>query len=122
MPGELDMLPDEESDIKPDVEEEEDDVKPDLDSDCPGDDHYEDAKPDIKPDVDEEDLKPVVTPDIKPHPAAIAYGILERSVTMMDSWLKRHPSKEGQAPKPKGRVLVLVGTYSIGKERIVKGE
>ncbi|KLT45132.1 hypothetical protein CC85DRAFT_322715 [Cutaneotrichosporon oleaginosum] len=44
----------------------------------------------------------------------------ERSVTMMEGWLKKHPSMEGKAPKPKGRVLVLVGTYSIGKERIVK--
>ncbi|CAK9784535.1 unnamed protein product [Cutaneotrichosporon oleaginosum] len=143
MPGELEMLPEEEEeegDVRPntdDLDEEDvkplitdEDVKPNIDGECPEEAYppEEDIKPDIKPDVVEEDLrvvvkgetKPDMKPDIKPHPAAVAYDILERSVTMMEGWLKKHPSMEGKAPKPKGRVLVLVGTYSIGKERIVK--
>lgn len=128
MPGELEMLPDEDEDIKPDIEDE--DIKPGVHDECPANDYPpdDDVKPEIKPKIDEElkpevrpDAKPDIKPDVKLHPAAMAYDILERSVSMMEGWLKRHPSKEGQAPKPKGRVLVLVGTYSIGKERIVKG-
>lgn len=91
---------DEAPDIKPDI-------KPHIRSDVPG----------IKPDI-EQDIKP----DVKPHPAAAAYDFLERSVNMMEGWLNKHPSKSAQEPKAKGRVLVLVGTYTIGKERIVKGE
>lgn len=97
-----------------DVEEERD-VKPDIQPDMKPQAMLE-AKPDIKPEL-ESDTKP----DIKPHPASVAYDILERSVNMMEGWLNRHPSKDGHEPKPKGRVLVLVGTYTIGKERIVKG-
>lgn len=175
MPGDLEMLPPEEEDIKPDIgddydegvkpdimDDEEEDIKPDLEDVCPeeaeetealeeldsgsmlpvgveekapkDEDGEHDLKPDMRSDAQHEaqtDVKPDITsdikptvdtkPDIKPHPASVAYDILERSVNLMEGWLNKHPGKEGQQPKPRGRVLVLVGTYTIGKERIVKG-
>ncbi|BEJ12399.1 hypothetical protein CspHIS471_0208590 [Cutaneotrichosporon sp. HIS471] len=127
IPGELEMLPHEEN-IKPEIEVEH--IQPDIDEECPEEEYPPDydVMGDVDPDIDQEDLKlnsepdvkPDIKPDVNPHPAAMAYDILERSVSMMEGWLKKHPSKEGQESNPKGRVLVLVGTYSIGKERIVK--
>ncbi|KAH7913856.1 DRMBL-domain-containing protein [Hygrophoropsis aurantiaca] len=42
----------------------------------------------------------------------------------MDTWISAQPKKEtkkeGEQPPPQQRILVVVGTYSIGKERIVK--
>lgn len=74
-----------------------------------------DAKPDITQYLDSKsDLKP----DLKPHPSTLAYEAQERSVAMMSTWLKKDPSTA--EPKVRGRVLVMIGTYSIGKERIVK--
>nr|XP_019043488.1 DNA cross-link repair 1A protein [Kwoniella bestiolae CBS 10118]OCF22418.1 DNA cross-link repair 1A protein [Kwoniella bestiolae CBS 10118] len=61
--------------------------------------------------------------EIKPDPAELA----ERSKAMMAGWLvKKEDSdvkeelKDINDIKPKGRTLVVMGTYSIGKERIVK--
>lgn len=88
----------------------------------------EDVKPDINeapvalPGVHLIDTKPQLDtkPDVKPHPATLAYEAQERSVSIMSTWL----NKDGPAAVPSegGRVLVLIGTYSIGKERIVKGD
>lgn len=76
---------------------------------------------DTKPDITQYlDTKPDIKPDIKPHPATLAYEAQERSVAMMSTWLKKDAS--AAEPRVRGRVLVLIGTYSIGKERIVKGE
>ncbi|GMK55095.1 hypothetical protein CspeluHIS016_0201510 [Cutaneotrichosporon spelunceum] len=127
MPGEFEMLPDE-GNVKPQTEDE--DIKLEIYEECPEEEYPQDffGEGDVDPGVngegfksdDDPDVKPDIKPDVKPHPAAMAYDILERSVSLMEGWLKKHPSKEGQESKPKGRVLVLVGTYSIGKERIVK--
>jgi DNA cross-link repair 1A protein len=76
--------------------------------------------------------------DLKPDLHAVAQEEQERSKEMMQGWLvKKEESDvkvkleggEGDVkeelveikPKPKGRTLVVMGTYSIGKERIVKG-
>lgn len=65
-------------------------------------------------------------------------GCLGGEESMMKSWLGTENAKSNgkekeeiledekeetkdTKPKPKERLLVLVGTYSIGKERIVKG-
>ena len=77
--------------------------------------------------------------DLKPDLHAAKIEEQERSKEMMEGWLvkkedvvgvKAEDSVEGEVkeelvevkPKPKGRTLVVMGTYSIGKERIVKGE
>ncbi|EIW71463.1 hypothetical protein TREMEDRAFT_28150, partial [Tremella mesenterica DSM 1558] len=48
----------------------------------------------------------------------------EKSKAMMQSWLVKREEPEGleevKEEKTKGRTLVVMGTYSIGKERIVK--
>lgn len=94
------MKPDVESEVKPEVEP---NVKPDI-------------KPDIKPDVKPE-LKPFI------HPVEATFAEEDRSAAMMSGWLVRKNADGSVAPpKPKGRMLVLIGTYSIGKERIVKGK
>ena len=78
-----------------------------------------DVKPDIKPDM---------KPDIKPDVSAEEAGGEERSKAMMQGWLVKREDdvkdelEEMKDLKPKGRTLVVMGTYSIGKERIVKGE
>ncbi|WWC73626.1 uncharacterized protein I206_107598 [Kwoniella pini CBS 10737] len=62
--------------------------------------------------------------EIKPDPSELA----ERSKAMMASWLVKKEEngdvkdelKDINDVKPKGRTLVVMGTYSIGKERIVK--
>lgn len=112
-------------------------VKPE-DEDADMVDNPNDAE-DIKPDIDElgevvmplrttDDVKPDIKPDIKPdftpHPAEVAFAAQERSAQMMEGWLvKKESSEEGQEDvKPTGRTVVLIGTYSIGKERIVKGK
>lgn len=52
----------------------------------------------------------------------------ERSKAMMQGWLVKREDDvkeelvEMKDVKPKGRTLIVMGTYSIGKERIVKGE
>jgi len=144
---EEDVLPPDEDNIDPDVgmtdlegvdeAQVEEDIKPDLDSlpdtvdtcmDLQPTDVDFDVKPDIKPDLDcdvKPDVKPDIKPDIKPvvHPAELAFSMQERSAAMMEGWLVKKESGESSAePKSKGRTLVLIGTYSIGKERIVKGE
>jgi len=54
----------------------------------------------------------------------------ERGRRMMESWLvkdeedvkpEQESGEDGAVVKKKGRTLVIMGTYSIGKERIVKG-
>lgn len=88
------------NDAKPvivELEDEELDVKVDLPQDdknsCLGEHNIKpDTKPETKP-----DLKPDVKPDLKPD------------------------LKPDVKPRFKERFLVLIGTYSIGKERIVKG-
>lgn len=73
--------------------------------------------------------------DEKPDLHAAAQEEQERSKEMMEGWLVKKEevdvkleSKDGVKeelvevkPKTKGRTLVVMGTYSIGKERIVKG-
>jgi len=76
--------------------------------------------------------------DLKPDLHAAKIEEQERSKEMMEGWLvkkeemadvKLEAGLEGEVkeelveikPKPKGRTLVVMGTYSIGKERIVKG-
>ncbi|WWC92862.1 uncharacterized protein L201_007823 [Kwoniella dendrophila CBS 6074] len=60
--------------------------------------------------------------DSKPDPEELA----ERSKAMMAGWLVKKEDdvkeelKDINDIKPKGRTLVVMGTYSIGKERIVK--
>ncbi|KAK6908877.1 hypothetical protein I203_102882 [Kwoniella mangroviensis CBS 8507] len=61
--------------------------------------------------------------EIKPDPSELA----ERSKAMMAGWLVKKEDgdvkeelKDIHDVKPKGRTLVVMGTYSIGKERIVK--
>lgn len=79
--------------------------------------------------------------DLKPDIHAVAQEEQERSKEMMQGWLVKKEETdvkvEEQGPdgevkeelvevkpkiKPKGRTLVVMGTYSIGKERIVKGK
>lgn len=62
-----------------------------------------DEKPDVKSEVEDENRD--VKSDVK----------LEA-----EDGVKEEPLVEVK-PKPKGRTLVVMGTYSIGKERIVKG-
>ncbi|KAL1412094.1 DNA cross-link repair protein PSO2/SNM1 [Vanrija albida] len=108
-------------DVKPDVDSDED-IKPDLGDTIDGieDDPNADAA-DVKPDID--DIKPDTKPDVKDHPAAQAFELQERSVAMMEGWLVKKEANGDVKPasERKGRTLVLIGTYSIGKERIVKG-
>jgi DNA cross-link repair 1A protein len=76
--------------------------------------------------------------DEKPDLHAVAQEEQERSKEMMEGWLVKKEDvevklekREGEEdvkeelvevkPKTKGRTLVVMGTYSIGKERIVKG-
>ncbi|WWD04187.1 hypothetical protein V865_002254 [Kwoniella europaea PYCC6329] len=61
--------------------------------------------------------------EIKPDPSELA----ERSKAMMAGWLVKKEDNDVKEElrdindvKPKGRTLVVMGTYSIGKERIVK--
>jgi DNA cross-link repair 1A protein len=112
----------------------------------------EDLKPEIKPFIKSEggytddDGGPGVEVDVKPSfDLAIDRHALEeereeRSKAMMSGWLVKRDSEvdvkveEGEGKeevlrelkeekmKPKGRTLIVMGTYSIGKERIVKGE
>ncbi|KAL7419134.1 DNA cross-link repair protein PSO2/SNM1 [Cryptotrichosporon argae] len=82
-------------------------------------------KPDTKPDI-----KPI-DPDVRAELKLDDAEAYERSKAMMWGWLVK--KEEDEKPevkeelvdinelKPKGRTLVVVGTYSIGKERIVKG-
>lgn len=96
---------------------------------------------DIKPEV-KVDLRFGARPDIN----AVKEEDVERSKMILQGWLKKEDEvsvkqengsdeadvkvKEEEKPlvevrvkvKPKGRTLVVMGTYSIGKERIVKGE
>ncbi|ORY34687.1 DNA repair metallo-beta-lactamase-domain-containing protein [Naematelia encephala] len=85
------------------------------------------VKPDIKPDLDvygDLDVKPDTTKDMY---AAEADG-QERAKAMMQGWLVKKDSEEDlkdglvdiKDQKPKGRTLIVMGTYSIGKERIVQ--
>ncbi len=77
--------------------------------------------PEIKPDI-----KPDLSLDIKPDPAALQEISEERSKALMKGWLVKREDDfkdellELKIIKPK-RTLVVMGTYSIGKERIVKG-
>lgn len=99
----------------------------------------DDTKPDVKIDT---------RFDAKPDINAVKEENEERSKMMMQGWLtKREEGDEikpdlkpeigedgepikvemGETlrevkPKPKGRTLIVMGTYSIGKERIVKGQ
>ncbi|KAK4688537.1 DNA cross-link repair 1A protein, partial [Tremellales sp. Uapishka_1] len=76
--------------------------------------------PDSKPSIDDKDG--VKSESTDPEEAQ------ERAQQLMQSWLVKKESKNDvkdelvELPeKKKGRTLVVVGTYSIGKERIVKG-
>lgn len=78
--------------------------------------------------------------DLKPDLHAAKIEEQERSKEMMEGWLvkkeempdvKTESGIDGEVkteelveikPKTKGRTLVVMGTYSIGKERIVKGQ
>lgn len=93
---------------------------------------------DLKPKLEEEsgngtDIKEVdVKPDMMQDAYAAAAEMEEKSKAMMQGWLVKRESGDdvkeelneiGQKEmKPKGRTLIVMGTYSIGKERIVKGE
>jgi len=83
--------------------------------------------PDINSDV-KPDIKPDSSCDIKPDPSALNEMAEERSKAMMQGWLVKREDDvkeelvEMKDVKPKGRTLIVMGTYSIGKERIVKGE
>jgi DNA cross-link repair 1A protein len=78
----------------------------------------------------DEDVKPNFDMAIDRH--AVEEEREERSKAMMQGWLKKEEDvkpegeqlKEVQEGilKPKGRTLIVMGTYSIGKERIVKGK
>jgi DNA cross-link repair 1A protein len=97
---------------------------------------------DQKPDLDDNgDVKPDITGGGKFEPVLMEQQAEERGKAMMKDWLvnvkneigdskdgiiMKGESGEGEAlveidRKPKGRTLVVMGTYSIGKERIVKG-
>lgn len=109
-----DFKPQIEEDIKPVIEE---DVKPTIPTDVKPDLKTwlgADTKPDIKPDV-KLDVKPVI------HPVVSAYAAAEKSVSMLSSWLGKNVDKKPDIAND-GRTLILIGTYSIGKERIVKGK
>lgn len=64
--------------------------------------------------------------DVKPEPGAVDVKLeegsdgvkLENGVESKEQLVELKPDVK---PKPKGRTLVVMGTYSIGKERIVKG-
>lgn len=56
------------------------------------------------------------------HPAALAFDQQEKSIALMEGWLvKKEGTESKQRIVSEGKTVVLVGTYSIGKERIVKG-
>lgn len=113
---------DDTEDVKPQIEE---DIKPDIEEDVkPA------VAPDVKPDITNWlttdttlDIKPDIKPDTKPdiHPMVSAYAAAERSVSMLSSWLGKNVDKKPEFAND-GRTLILIGTYSIGKERIVKGK
>lgn len=78
----------------------------------------------------QEDVKPDIKPDVRnPHEEAIEQE--EKAKAMMSGWLTAVKREDEDVkdelvdingkPKSKGRTLVVMGTYSIGKERIVKG-
>ncbi|KAJ9093573.1 hypothetical protein QFC19_008302 [Naganishia cerealis] len=69
-------------------------------------------------------------PDIKPYLEGQAdAGMQEKGKRLMQDWLVKQEEEvkaetggtNGTEPKKRGRTLVIMGTYSIGKERIVKG-
>ncbi|KAJ9122410.1 hypothetical protein QFC22_001833 [Naganishia vaughanmartiniae] len=69
-------------------------------------------------------------PDIKPYLEGQAdAGMQEKGKRLMQDWLVKQEDNvkaetgggDGAVPKKRGRTLVIMGTYSIGKERIVKG-
>ena len=78
-------------------------------------------KPDIKPDLS-------FAEDIKPNLPLHSPVDDEQSKAMMQGWLVKREDDvkeelvELKDVKPRGRTLIVMGTYSIGKERIVKGE
>lgn len=92
---------------------------------------------DIKPEV-KVDTRFNAQPDIN----AVKEEHEEKSKMILQGWLKKEDEavvkeEEGEVKvkmenepleevkvkvKPKGRTLIVMGTYSIGKERIVKGE
>jgi DNA cross-link repair 1A protein len=97
----------------------------------------EELKPEIKTWVTQSnssdvDIKPIIdesTPEIlpgayDPHGAAVLNA--EKSKAMLQGWLVKKDTEDTKVgivdEKPKGRTLVVMGTYSIGKERIVKGK
>lgn len=115
------LIPPDDENIDPDVgldelegEMVEEDIKPDVGSE-------EDAstEQDIKPSIETE-AKPHIKPEV--HPAEMAFALQERSAAMMEGWLVKKDPDGTSSAKAKGRTLVLVGTYTIGKERVVKGE
>lgn len=97
---------------------------------------------DQKPDLDDKgDVKPDLSGGGKFEPVLVEQQAEERGKAMMKDWLVNVKGEDGDKKvmvvkkeggeaeelveideKPKGRTLVVMGTYSIGKERIVKGK
>jgi DNA cross-link repair 1A protein len=81
-----------------------------------------DLKPPVKVEKGEDGV------DVKPDLTGYGGAAEERGKAMMQGWLVKKEEvkaeeKEGQGrERPNGRTLVVMGTYSIGKERIVKGQ
>ena len=85
--------------------------------------------PDTAPPIPDRklDIRVDLGVDVKPDPSPVAEMGEERSKAIMQSWLVKQGEGvkeellELKNVKPK-RTLIVMGTYSIGKERIVKGE
>jgi DNA cross-link repair 1A protein len=128
----------------PSLEDLKPEIKPFIKAEPGGGNGYTDGDGDV---MAEEDIKPNFELAIDRH--AVEVEREERSKAMMSGWLVKRESEDelgmkvkkedgeeeddkgdvlremkaedNKPVKPKGRTLIVMGTYSIGKERIVKG-